>query len=277
MRYCRRMADPAHPSPPGFDASLVAAALDAALSSDGPTPVFGIVGLQGSGKSTLAAQVASLARHRRLQAAVLSLDDFYLQRAERLQLSREVHPLLSTRGPPGTHDLPLALDTMEKLRAGMPLALPRFDKLADDRSPLAQWPQVRGRCDLVILEGWFLKTPPQHDAELSEPVNALERDEDPQGVWRRYCNTALATAYRPLWDAVDTTWFLQGPGFDVVPAWRWQQEQSLQAADPMRAAMSRAQVERFVQFFERVSRQAVKTLPGIVEKTVPMDEHRHLL
>jgi D-glycerate 3-kinase len=268
------MADHAHTLTPGFDASLVAEALDAALSIRKSTPVFGIVGLQGSGKSTLAAQVASLATDKGLEVAVVSLDDFYMRRQERLQLSSEVHPLLATRGPPGTHDMTLALETMTALRQGVRTALPRFDKLADDRAPMPDWPIARSRCDLVILEGWFLKTPPQDEAELSEPVNALERDEDAQGIWRHYCNTALATRYPSLWDTVDTTWFLQGPGFEVVPEWRWQQEQSLQSAQAGRTAMSRAQVERFVQFFERVSRQALKTLPAIAERTVHLDSQR---
>lgn len=269
------MEDKAHSPPPGFDASLVSAALDKALSIDRPTPVFGIVGLQGSGKSTLAAQIAALAGSRGLDVAVLSLDDFYLGRNERLRLSREVHPLLATRGPAGTHDVGLALETMAKLQQGRQVALPRFDKLADDRLPPSRWPLTRGRCDLVILEGWFLKTPPQHEGELAEPLNALERSEDVEGRWRRFCNTALAREYPALWALIDALWFLQGPGFDVVPEWRWQQERSLQAADPARQAMTRPQVERFVQFFERLSRQALKTLPAIAERTIQLDQDRH--
>lgn len=265
----------AHAPLPGFEASLVAEALEAALSIATATPVFGIVGLQGSGKSTLAGQVAALAKSRGLETAVVSLDDFYLGQQQRQQLARQVHPLLATRGPPGTHDLSLALDTMAQLQEGARVALPRFDKLADDRSPMAQWPVMEGRCDLVILEGWFLKTPPQQPSELLEPVNALERLEDTQATWRRYCNTALAEHYPPLWQTIDKLWFLQGPGFDVVPAWRWQQEQSLQAADPARKAMSRTEVERFVQFFERVSRQALRTLPSIAERTIALDKERH--
>ena len=265
----------AHTPPPGFDGSLVAEALEAALSIAKRTPVFGIAGLQGSGKSTLAGQVAALAKSRGLNTAVVSLDDFYLGQQQRQQLARRVHPLLATRGPPGTHDLHLALDTMARLQAGERVTLPRFDKLADDRSTTAQWPVMEGRCELVILEGWFLKTPPQLPDELQEPVNALERLEDAQATWRRYCNTALAEHYPPLWKTIDKLWFLQGPGFDVVPAWRWQQEQSLQAADRARKAMSRAEVERFVQFFERVSRQALRTLPSIAERTITLDKERH--
>ena len=260
----------------GFEASLVAEALEAALSIATATPVFGIVGLQGSGKSTLAAQMAALAGSRGLKAAVVSLDDFYLGQQQRRQLAGQVHPLLATRGPPGTHDLDLALDTMARLQDGARVALPRFDKLADDRSPMDQWPVVQGRCHLVILEGWFLETPPQPPGELLEPVNTLEHHEDKQGTWRRYCNTALAEHYPPLWKTIDKLWFLQGPGFDVVPEWRWQQEQSLQANDPGRKAMTRAEIERFVQFFERVSRQALRTLPALAERTITLDKERHV-
>ena len=40
------------------------------------------------------------------------------------------------------------------------------------------------RPDLVIFEGWFLKVPPQAPGALRAPLNALERDEDPDGTWR---------------------------------------------------------------------------------------------
>lgn len=263
-----------HARPAGFEEPLVSAALDAALSLAQPTPVFAIAGLQGSGKSTLAAQIAALAGTRGHLVAVLSIDDFYLRKDQRLQLAREVHPLLATRGPPGTHDLGLALETIGSLREGRPTRLPRFDKLADDREPAARWPSMERRCDFVLLEGWFLKTPPQNPDELLQPINALERDEDPGGSWRRWCNAALADDYPRLWQTIDALWFLQGPDFDVVPGWRWQQEQSLQASDPERAAMSRPQVERFVRLFERVSRQALRTLPTIADKTVALDEQR---
>ena len=268
------MAVDTHASGKGFEESLVSAALEAARAIPRPTPVFAIAGLQGSGKSTLAAQVANLAEKRGLRVAVLSIDDFYLRKTQRLQLAREVHPLLATRGPPGTHDLALALETLESLRDGRPTRLPRFDKLADDREPATRWPAMARRCNFVLLEGWFLKTPPQNPDELSQPINALERDEDPDGSWRRWCNAALADDYPRLWQTIDALWFLQGPDFHVVPGWRWQQEQSLQAREPERAAMSRRQVERFVQLFERVSRQALHSLPAIAERTIRLDAQR---
>ena len=109
------------------------------------------------------------------------------------------------------------------------------------------------------------------------PVNALERDEDPDGTWRRYCNDALARDYDPLWARLDRLLFLRGPGFDQVPEWRWQQECTLQAANPGRAAMTQAQVERFVQFFERVSRHGWARLPEIADWTRTIDHRRQPL
>lgn len=262
------------PTPTGFDASLVRAALDAARALPAATPVFAITGLQGSGKSTLAAQLVAAAEAEGLRAATLSIDDFYLTRAERERLAREVHPLLATRGPAGTHDLPLALATLDALREGRPAALPRFDKLADERLSEARWPRTAGRVDLVVFEGWFLKTPAEPDASLAAPLNALERDEDADGTWRHWCNAALARDYPALWQRIDALWFLRGPGFDVVPEWRWQQEQALQAAEPGRTGMRRGEVERFVQFYERTSRQALRSLPAIAERTLPLDRQR---
>ncbi|HEY0504622.1 MAG TPA: kinase [Lysobacter sp.] len=263
-----------HPPAPGFDAALVARVLEDARAHD--ARIQAIAGLQGSGKSTLAAQVAALARERGLRVAVLSVDDFYLGRRERLALARRVHPLLATRGPPGTHDVALACATLDALRAGEAVRLPRFDKLADTRLPPSRWTRV-AQVDLVLFEGWFLKTPAQDEAALREPINRVERDEDPEGTWRRHCNDALARDYPALWSRLDRLLFLQPPGFEAVPGWRWQQETALREARAGRMpahAMDRAQVERFVQLFERVSRQALRTLPAIAQWTIRLDAAR---
>lgn len=267
------MATPPHPAAGrGFSDAFVAGCLDDALARGGR--VHGITGLQGTGKSTLAAQMGALARARGIAAAVLSIDDAYLDRGERAALARDVQPLLATRGPPGTHDVDLACTTLDALRAGEDVALPRFDKLGDRRLPRAQWPRS-GRVDLVLFEGWFLRTPPEDPAALEAPLNALERDEDADGAWRRYCNAALGRDYPRLWRRVDHLLFLHGPGFEVVPRWRWQQEQTLRAAHPHRQGMTRTQVERFVQHFERTSRQAMRTLPRIADRTMRLDaDHR---
>lgn len=263
-----------HPSTlAGFDDAIVGQVLDDALAHG--ARIYAIAGLQGSGKSTLATQVSRLGRTRGLRVATLSIDDVYLGRRERQRLAREVHPLLATRGPPGTHEVALACDVLDRLRAGLSARLPRFDKLADTRLPPSRWP-VAADIDLVLFEGWFLKTPPQTGGELLEPINVVERDEDADGTWRRHCNDALARDYPALWARLDRLLFLQPPGFASVPEWRWQQELALRARTGPRTprAMTRPQLERFVQLFERVSRQALRCLPGLADMTVRLDERR---
>src|SRR5688500_9764536 len=79
--------------------------------------LVGVSGCQGSGKSTLASLLVLLLKEMMgLNAINLSIDDFYLTRAEREMLARTVHPLLATRGVPGTHDVDLALKTIVSLR-----------------------------------------------------------------------------------------------------------------------------------------------------------------
>lgn len=271
------MPTPAHAPARGFPPDLVQAALASARALPQAVPVWGLSALQGTGKSTFAAQLATAARREGLRTAVLSLDDFYLTRQARKTLAQDVHPLLETRGPPGTHDLPLALATLDALRTCKPVKLPRFDKLADDRVRESQWPTLAAPAQLVIFEGWCLGTPAQAPAELIDPLNPLERDEDPDGTWRTFCNAALARDYPALWNTCDALWFIQPPAFDNVLAWRWQAEQQLQASHPDQHRMTRPQLERFVQHYERVSRQALRTLPALADRVVRVDAQRRVL
>ncbi|MDR6991416.1 kinase [Luteimonas sp. 3794] len=264
----------AAPSSPWPDALVDTLLAD--LQPGGAPQVLGISGLQGTGKSTLAAQVMHAAEARGLRAAVLSLDDLYLDRDARQALAREVHPLLATRGPPGTHEIALGLAAFDAARTGKQMRLPRFDKLGDRRVPETDWPTVDG-LDLLLFEGWCVGTPPEPATALVEPVNALERDEDPAGTWRRWCNTALARDYPALWAGLDRLLFLQPPGFDVVFDWRLQQEQALQAAQPGRGGMDASAVARFVQHYERVSRQALRSLPTLADTVVTLDARRRIV
>ena len=161
----------------------------------------------------------------------------------------------------------------DALREGRNTRLPRFDKIADRRLPPSRWPVARD-VDLVVFEGWFLKVPAQAPDALAEPLNALERDEDPDGTWRTWSNACLADSYPALWARLPWLLFLRGPGFGVVRDWRWQQEQTLQARHPGRRAMDHGQVLRFVDFFERTSRQALAALPRIAQCTNALDAAR---
>ena len=101
---------------PGYAPGFVASVLDDAIAHD--SRVYSITGLQGTGKSTIAAQLVALARQRGIRAVALSIDDFYLDRDARVALGREVHPLLATRGVPGTHSPALGQAVIDAVRAG---------------------------------------------------------------------------------------------------------------------------------------------------------------
>lgn len=237
---------------------------------------IGICGAQGSGKSTLAAALAEQLALRGVRVAALSLDDLYLTRAERQTLAHEAHPLFATRGVPGTHDVALGLATLDALARGEPAPLPRFDKACDDRAPPAAWPHAPGATEVLLLEGWCLGARPQDGAALVEPVNALEGDEDPDGVWRAYANAALDGDYRQLFGRIDRLVFLAAPSWDVVAAWREQQEAELRTKGGS-AVMDADQVARFIQHYERLTRLMLATMPDQADLTVQLGVGREVL
>ena len=235
-----------------------------------PPPVLGLAGSQGSGKSTLARALAE-----RFDCAALSLDDVYLTKGERQALAETVHPLFAVRGPPGTHDLGLLNRTIDALRAATADAvtpLPRFDKLADDRLPSADWPVFHGRPRAVVIEGWCLGATPQTDAALAAPVNALERERDPDGRWRRIINAHLADDYAAAFARLDRLVFLAAPGFETVLDWRAEQEAGLLGV-PTLSPDRRAAIGDFIRHYERLTRHM---LAGGVraDLTVSLDDRR---
>lgn len=243
-----------------------------AMGQDSP-PILGIAGSQGSGKSTLAKAVAE-----RFGGASLSLDDVYLTKAERAAMAARVHPLFTTRGPPGTHDLGLLNRLLDRLQAAAPndlTPLPRFDKLADDRAAEADWPVVKGRPRVIVLEGWCLGATPQAEGDLIAPINALETRQDVGAEWRRAVNAALGQPYARLRARLDALIFLKAPGFDVVLDWRCEQEAGLIGQDAV-SPERRAALAVFIQHYERLSRHMM--MGGVeADMIVSMDRERGVL
>lgn len=237
--------------------------------------VLGLCGAQGSGKSTLARALVARLQGQGIAAAALSIDDLYLTRAQRAVLAREVHPLLATRGPPGTHDVPLGLALLAALEAGEGPALPRFDKAADDRTPRGAWPAAPAHCRVLVFEGWCVGAIPQDEAALAAPVNDLEREEDPDGTWRRAVNSALAGSYADLFARIDALVLLAAPGFGAVHGWRMQQEDELRAVSPDGAAvMDAAGMARFIQHYERLSRHILAEMPARADLVIRLGPDR---
>ena len=243
------------------DLSLRSAVADLALAFQHDRPgglcVLGLCGGQGSGKSTLAARVVEQLTDRGIAAATLSLDDLYLSLAERSLLAADVHPLFRTRGVPGTHDVDLGLSLLAALDRGEGVRLPRFDKARDDRAPADCWEPVAPGLRVLLFEGWCVGARPQEEAALVEPINRLEAEEDPDGIWRRHANACLAGPYQQLFARLDRLVLLAAPSFDAILPWRRQQEQGLGSG-----AMDESRLARFVQHYERLTRHILGEMPG---------------
>lgn len=260
-------------------ADHIGARLDARTGRRGKPFTVGICGAQGSGKSTLTMILEALLAERGRSIATLSLDDFYVGRAERACLAQQVHPLLATRGVPGTHDVELAEQTFEALSGTGTVAIPSFDKARDERRPRADWTSVAAPVEVILFEGWCVGARPQEEAALRDPVNELERRRDGDGTWRRHVNQQLATRYRALFERIDELVLLKAPSFEVVYEWRAEQERKLrerlerEAGDTSRL-MDEAMLRDFIAHYERLTRHILTEMPARADIVIDLDAQR---
>ena len=247
----------------------LAARLAAIIDARVPRPrVVAIAGAQGTGKSTLAASLVDALRARGLQSDRLSLDDFYLPHAARVQLAATVHPLFATRGVPGTHDVAALEAALEAVLEDRIVAVPVFDKGRDDRAAARR--QIRGPLDVAVVEGWCLAARPQSEADLAAPVNALERDEDGDSRFRRAVNDALAGRYQHLFARFDYVVYLAAAGIDDVVRFRAEQEGAVAPA----LRMDDARLRRFIAHYERLTAWMARDLPGRADAVVALAADR---
>ncbi len=243
-------------------------------SNDRPVLVS-INGAQGTGKSTLTTLVRQIIESGTgLRVASFSLDDFYLTRQQRIDLAGQVHPLLRTRGVPGTHDLGLLVNTLDRLMSGKACKLPVFNKAMDDRCSEADWTSYERGVDIILFEGWCNNSPTQTPLELDTAINELEEQEDPDATWRQYSNEKLGEYYQQVYKHTDLCVMLKAPNFEHVYLWRRLQEQKLRDRtdnDHLSHVMNDEQLKRFIQHYERITRHTLVHLPEQADIVLPID------
>lgn len=274
-----------HQLPPQLSAELprlylpLAAWLNQHRSRKSPLLV-GMNGSQGSGKSSLCNLLKWI-----LEAAfdchtcIISIDDLYLTKSDREQLGQQVHPLLATRGVPGTHDIPLGLELLGNLKRGDnsgQIELPRFNKATDDRMPEVDWDVTELPVDLILFEGWCVGATPQTDQALEQPVNSLEEKEDRDGSWRRYVNEQLRGPYHELFSLIDLQLMLKIPDWQMVYHWRKKQEQQLAAKQSGSGVMGEVALQRFIMHYERLTRHQLAELPKLADLVLELDSHQRV-
>jgi D-glycerate 3-kinase len=271
------------PAAEGYYRAIVARLIQLRRQRAHQPLVLGICGAQGSGKSTMALALGDILRAAHgLTVAGFSLDYLYLSGLQRADLAERVHPLLRTRGVPGTHDVARGIAVIDGLTSAGPdqtIPIPAFDKATDEPVPAQSWKVFHGRADIVIFEGWCVGAKPQDEASLLEPINALERESDPRGISRRCVNAQLAGPYQALFGKIDTLLMIRAPGFEQVFAWRRLQEHKL--ADKIRSAptsaapsrvMGDAELAQFIMHYERLTRHILAEMPGRADIVLEIDD-----
>jgi len=236
--------------------------------------IVGVGGAQGCGKTTFCSVISRiLNKGFDLNCIVLSLDDLYSTRHDRLKFAKQTTPMFSVRGVPGTHDVDFALTLFERLKdlkEGEVMKFPCFDKSIDDRKAVHLWQEVQGPVDVVLFEGWCVGAPPINGA-LYRPINKLEEKMDADGLWRSTVNQLLKNEYQKLFAKIDLMAWMQAPNYDVVYHWRNKQERVLEnhlhdihgvLLDTIDLkVMSSDALKGFMQYYERLTRHMLAVMP----------------
>ncbi|MDC0436169.1 uridine kinase [Candidatus Pelagibacter sp.] len=226
--------------------------------------IIGLAGGQGSGKTTISSILSIiLKKYFKLNVFIISIDDFYKTRKDRKILSKIKHPLLMTRGVPGTHDIDLMLNFFKKVKSKKfkIMQVPKFNKAIDDRYTKKLWYKLKSKPDVIIFEGWCVGARAQSNNQLKKPVNSLEKVYDQGLKWRSHVNNQLKTKYKILFKQLDGLLYLKAKNFNLLRNWRLKQERKLWVQTKNKKnlkIMSSGDVINFMQTYQRITQQMFK-------------------
>ena len=239
-----------------------------AKKADNKKPYFvGLAGGQGTGKTTISSIIKIiLEKYFKLKVFKISIDDFYKTIKERIALSKKVHPMLLTRGVPGTHDINMMLDFFKKSKSKKfkKLNLPNFNKAIDDRFPKNKWNTINKRPDVIIFEGWCVGARAETNKTLKKSINSLEKANDDKLIWRKYVNQQLKTKYKKLYSQLNCMIYLKAKNFSLLQKWRLKQEHKLWLKTKKKGGhkiMSKGDVINFMQTYQRITQNMFKNMP----------------
>ncbi len=229
-------------------------------------PYFvGLAGGQGTGKTTISSLIKIiLTKYFKLNVFRISIDDFYKTRKERINLSKKVHPMLLTRGVPGTHDINMMLNFFRKSKSKKfkRLKLPTFNKAIDDRYSKKKWYDLKKKPDVIIFEGWCVGAKSEKNTTLNKAINSLERAKDQKKIWRKHVNHQLKSKYKNLYSQLNCLIYLKAKNFSLLQKWRLKQERKLWVKSKVKSKiMSRGDVLNFMQTYQRITQNMFRNMP----------------
>ena len=251
--------------------------------ADKQKPYFiGLAGGQGTGKTTISSIIKIiLEKYFKLKVFKISIDDFYKTRKERINLSKKIHPMLMTRGVPGTHDIKMMLDFFKKtkLKRFKKMKLPNFNKAIDDRSPKKKWYNINQQPDVIIFEGWCVGARAEINKTLKKPINFLEKTNDQNLVWRKHVNHQLKTKYKKLYSQLNCMIYLKAKNFSLLQKWRLKQEKKLWLKTKKKSRhkiMSKGDVINFMQTYQRITQNMFKNMPKYASIILNLNDNHQI-
>ena len=236
--------------------------------ADRKKPYFvGLAGGQGTGKTTTSSLIKIiLTKYFKLKVFRISIDDFYKTRKERISLSKRVHPMLLTRGVPGTHDINMILNFFKKVKTKKfkRLKLPTFNKAIDDRFNKKNWYDIKDKPDVIIFEGWCVGARPEKNNTLNTTINSMEKSKDQKKIWRKYVNHQLKSKYKKLYLQLNCLIYLKAQNFSLLQKWRLKQERKLWLNSKRKSnlkIMSKEDVLSFMQTYQRITQNMFRYMP----------------
>ena len=236
---------------------------------------FIIAGSQGAGKSTLA-KIFKLVLENAYKKKVmlLSIDDYYLSKNKRNKLSKNIHPLLITRGVPGTHDIvALKNDIINFQKNNFPINTPRFNKLKDD---ISSKKNIIKNAEILLLEGWCCGSSSINKKYLFQNINRLETIFDKNKKWRQYYNSQLMKDYKKVFSLFDQQIYIQPPSFSYILKWRYAQEKNNALKTRNKDFMNKKDLQKFIQHYEKLTKWMMKTMPAKADILIKIDSNQKI-
>ena len=246
-------------------------------------PYFvGLAGGQGTGKTTVSSLVKIiLEKYFKLKVFKISIDDFYKTRKERNSLSKRIHPMLMTRGVPGTHDINMMLSFFKKTKNKnfKKMILPSFNKAIDDRFSKKYWYKINQKPDVIIFEGWCVGAKAELNKTLKKPINSMEKINDKKLVWRKYVNLQLRNKYKELYSQLNCMVYLKAKNFNMLQKWRLKQERKLRLKTKKVSShkiMSKKNVINFMQTYQRITENMFKNTPKYASIVINLNSNHQI-
>ena len=234
-----------------------------------------ISGSQGVGKSTISNLLKLvIEKYYKKKVMLLSIDNYYLSKTQRFKLAKKIHPLLLTRGVPGTHNIKkLYQDINQFNKQKFPITIPYFDKINDD---IIKKRKIINNAQILLLEGWCCGSLPIKTKYLNQNVNQLESKYDKKNIWRKYYNSMLKSEYRKVFSMFNKKIYIQPPSFKYVLKWRSLQEKNNAKKSNSKNFMNNNMLKKFIQHYEKITKWMMKTMPHEVDILIKIDKNQKI-